>query len=234
MFIEKLKAPSRSALLRGLAFHFAVAGNYEQKVESEQDLPISDVLDIFGTQFDLGVPDTVWFSDEKPGVIKDSGYNMLTAYQKVIAPKVQPIEVEMEFQLKLKGTDQIFTGRVDTITKEEIIIDQKTKKARPSSIDVDHKIQLTAYTAGFQVKHQRKPKGTRLDYIVDKKEPECLSYDMDIQDTDIHLLLTLIAKYQEAIKIGLDIPNRASFLCSKKYCSFAYECEARYGGTVKE
>ncbi len=233
-FIEKIKAPSRSALLKGIAFHGAEAKNYEQKIESEKDLPVGDVLDIFGTQFDMGAPDTLWFEDEDPGEIKDGGYSMLREYHKVIAPGVQPQSVEMPFELKLKGTEQVFAGRVDIVTRDEIIIDTKTKRARPSSVESDHKLQMTAYTAGFQVMNKRKPRKVRLDYVVDKKQPECISYDVEIEDSDIELLLNLIGKYQEAIQKGFDIPNRASFMCSKKYCSYAYECESRFGGRVKE
>lgn len=233
-FIEKIKTPSRSALLRGIAFHSAEAKNYEQKIESEKDMPIADVLDIFGSQFDAGVPDTMWFEDEKPGDIKDSGYRMLTAYHGTIAPGVQPQAVEMPFELKLKGTDQVFSGRVDIITKDEMIIDTKTKKARPSFVDGDHKLQMTAYSAGYQVANKKKPRQIRLDYVIDKKQPECLSYDVEVEDTDIELLLHLIGKYQEALEKGFDMPNRSNFMCSRKYCQYADECEKRFGGKVKD
>lgn len=233
-YIEKIKAPSRSALLRGIAFHSAVAGNYGQKIETQQDLPIDDVLDIFGAQFDLGVPDTMFFNDEKPGEIKDSGYGMLKVYQKDIAPAVLPKVVEMPFELALVGTDMVFSGRVDTITMDEIIIDQKTKKARPAYVDEGHKIQMTAYTAGFQVENKRKPQKSRLDYVVDKKTPECVSFDVDITDNDIDLLLNMIGRYQKAMELGLDMPNRTSFMCSRRYCGYFAECEARFGGTVRE
>jgi hypothetical protein len=233
-FIEKIKTPSRSALLKGIAFHNAEAKNYEQKIESEKDLPIGDVLDIFGSQFDMGIPDTMWFQDEKPGEIKDSGYGMLKAYHSEIAPDVQPQSVEMPFELKLKGTDQVFAGRVDIITDDDLIIDTKTKKARPSYVDESHRLQLTAYTAGFQVTNQKKPKGARIDYVVDKKVPECLSCYIDVEDTDIDLLLNLIGQYQQVVNAGFDMPNRSSFMCSRRYCQYADECEKRFGGKVKE
>ena len=233
-YVEKLKVPSRSALLRGLAFHNAVGENYLQKVDTEKDLPEADVLDIFGTQFDLGVPETMWFEDEKPGVLKDSGYKMLSTYHGIIAPGVQPAEVEMTFELKLKGTEQVFSGRVDTITKDETIIDHKTKSSKPAYVDPNHKIQMTAYTAGFQVEHQKKPKKSRLDYVIDKKQPECVSFDLEITDNDIELLLNLIGRYQLAIQAGIDLPNRGNFLCAKRFCPYAYECEKKYGGTVRE
>jgi hypothetical protein len=225
--------PSRSALLKGIAFHAAEQKNYEQKIVSEKDLPVGDVLDIFGSQFDMGTPDTLWFGDEKPGEIKDSGYGMLKVYHSTIAPEIQPQSVEMPFELKLKDTDNVFSGRVDIITKSEIIIDTKTKKARPSAIEGDHHLQLTAYSVGYQVTNRRKPKGTRVDYVVDKKVPECVSYEDTVEDSDIELLLNLIGKYQEAVKSGFDMPNRSSYMCNKKYCGYWEHCEKMYGGRVK-
>ncbi len=233
-FLEKIKTPSRSALLRGIAFHHAEAKNYEQKIESEKDMPISDVLDIFSSQFDAGVPDTLWFEDEKPGEIKDSGCGMLKCYHSTVAPDVQPQYVEMPFELTLKGTEKVFSGKVDIITKGEVIRDTKTKRARPSFVEGSEKLQMTAYTAGFVVMNQRNPKGIKLDYVIDKKVPECLSYDVEVDNSDIELLLNLIGKYQEAIEKGFDMPNRSSFMCSRRYCQYADECEKLYGGKVKD
>lgn len=232
-YIEKAKMPSRSVLLKGIAFHSAEQKNYEQKIESEKDLPVSDVLDIFGSQFDMGVSDTQWFIDEKPGEIKDSGYGMLKSYHSTVAPGVQPQSVEMPFELKLKDTENVFAGRVDIVTTNEIIIDTKTKKARPSAIENDHHMQLCAYSVGYQVVNQRKPKGQRIDYVVDKKTPECVSYIDTIDDSDVDLLLNLIGKYQEAVKRGIDIPNRGSYMCNRRYCQYADLCEQKYGGKVK-
>jgi len=232
-YIEKIKAPSRSALLKGIAFHSAVETNYAQKIETEKDLPVSDVLDVFGSQFDAGVPDTQFFEDEKIGEIKDSGYGLLKAYQGVIAPKVQPAQVEMLFELKLVDSDEVFSGRIDLITNENIIRDQKTKKARPSAIENDHHLAMTGYSIGYLVEHQEKPKGVMIDYIVDKKTPECISYEDVIEDSDVELLLSLIGRYQHAIKLGLDMPNRGHFLCNRRYCSYADLCEQRYGGKIR-
>jgi len=232
-YIEKIRVPSRSALLKGIAFHSAEAKNYEQKIDSEKDMPIGDVLDIFGSQFDMGTPDTMWFSDERPGEIKDSGYGMLKAYHSTIAPEIQPQSVEMPFELKLKDTDNVFSGRLDIVTKNEVIIDTKTKKARPSAIESDHHLQLTAYSVGYQVTNQRKPKGLRVDYVVDKKTPECVSYEDTVEDSDIELLLNLIGKYQQTVASGVDIPNRNSFMCNRRYCGYWEHCEQLYGGRVK-
>ena len=39
---------------------------------------------------------------------------------------------------------------------------------------------------------------------------------------------------QEAMRSGLYVPNRASFLCSRKYCPHWQRCEDEYGGKVDD
>jgi CRISPR/Cas system-associated exonuclease Cas4 (RecB family) len=233
MYIEKIKAPSRSMLLKGLAFHSAIETNYTQKIETEKDLPVSDVLDIFGSQFDAGVPDTQFFEDEKIGEIKDEGYGVVEAYHKKIAPTISPQSVETSFELKIKDIEQVFSGRIDLITKEQWIIDSKTTKNKPYSIDESHKLQLIAYNLGYQVINHEKPQGHRIDYVTSKKSPDCISYEFSVEDTDIDLILSLIWQYQNAMQIGIDMPNRGHFLCNRRYCSYADLCEQRYDGRVR-
>jgi hypothetical protein len=37
----------------------------------------------------------------------------------------------------------------------------------------------------------------------------------------------------DQMRSGLVKPNRSSFTCSRKYCSFADQCEEDYGGEVE-
>ena len=39
---------------------------------------------------------------------------------------------------------------------------------------------------------------------------------------------------QDGMRIGLYIPNRAGFLCSRRYCGYWRRCEREFGGAVKE
>ena len=233
-YIEQVKAYSRSSLLLGSAFHSAEAANDTQKIESDKDLPVDDVCDVFSTQFDEGSHETLFMKDENKGELKDNGYSLIQCYHKVLTPNIHPKAVEAKFELKLSNTDMIFAGKMDVITKDNKIIERKTKRARPSSVDTSHKLQVTAYTAGYLVTYKEKPKEARIDYCITKKQPECLSYVVDVTDTDIEYLVNMINLVKESVDKGIFIPNRSSFICSSKYCQYTELCTQKYGGVVKD
>ena len=45
---------------------------------------------------------------------------------------------------------------------------------------------------------------------------------------------TMYPMIQNGMRTGLYIPNRAGFLCSRRYCGYWRQCEREYGGVVKE
>jgi CRISPR/Cas system-associated exonuclease Cas4 (RecB family) len=171
--------------------------------------------------------------DEDKGRLKDDGYGLIQCYHKIMTPDIHPKAVESRFELKLSNTDTVFAGKMDVITKDNKIIERKTKRARPSSIENQHKLQITAYNAGYQVTYKEKPKESRIDYCVLKKTPECLSYVVETADTDIAYLVNMINLVKESLDKGIFLPNRNSMFCSFKYCQYADLCMAKYGGTVK-
>jgi len=232
-YIEQVKAYSRSSLLVGVAFHSAEAQNDIQKIESEKDMPVEDVCDIFGTQFDEGSHETLFMKDENKGDLKDNGYSLIQCYHKVLTPTIFPKAVEAKFELKLSNTDMVFAGKMDVITKDDKIIERKTKRAKPSSVDVSHKLQVTAYQAGYQVTYKEKPKESQIHYAITKKVPECISYVVDIDDKDTKYLVSMINLVKESIDKGIFMPNRNSLMCNVKYCLYSELCTAKYGGTVR-
>jgi CRISPR/Cas system-associated exonuclease Cas4 (RecB family) len=220
--------------LLGSAFHSAEATNDTQKIVSDVDLPVDEVCDVFSTQFDEGGHETLFMQDEDKGRLKDDGYGLIQCYHKVMTPNIHPKAVEAKFELKLSNTDMVFAGKMDVITKDNKIIERKTKRARPSSVEGSHKLQLTAYQAGYLVTYKEKPKEARLDYCIMKKTPECLSYVVDVTDTDIEYLVNMINLVKESVDKGVFIPNRSSFMCSSKYCQYTELCTQKYGGVVKD
>jgi CRISPR/Cas system-associated exonuclease Cas4 (RecB family) len=233
-YIEKVKAYSRSSLLFGSAFHSAEATNDTQKIESDVDLPVGDVCDVFSTQFDEGSHETLFMKDENKGELKDGGYSLIQCYHKVMTPDIHPKAVESRFELKLSNTDMVFAGKIDLITKDDQIIERKTKRAKPSNVDNQHKLQITAYSAGYQVTHKEKPKESQIHYAIMKKVPECLSYTVDVTDSDINFLTNMINLVKESVDKGVFIPNRSSFMCSSRYCQYTDLCIRKYGGVVKD
>jgi len=232
-YIEGLKSPPGAALTLGSCFHGATGKNYEQKIESHEDMKINDVCDIFSTHFDHARHDTAWGEDEEPGDVKDSGILTLKEYQSVIAPEVQPIQVEMKFNIVFSNLETDFLGYIDLVDDTEQIRENKTTSRKPSAISHDHKLQQTAYHTGYQVKYKRPPKASRIDYSVVKKKPEIVSIPLEIQAQDIDYFLRLVPGVLASIETGIFIPNRGHFLCSQKWCGYAGMCMKRHGGIVE-
>ncbi len=232
-YVDQIKCPSRSPLLFGSSFHVSEAENFRQKIKTEQDLSVSDVCDIFGTQFDEGSHDVMWQPDEDKGLIKDSGYALIGKYHEIVTPNIQPAFVEQEFELKLTNTDIQFTGIIDLVTKDKKLRETKTKSRKPSGVDDSHRLQVTTYTAGYAVMNKENPSEIWVDYAIHTKIPQIVSYPVTVEDSDIRYLLSLISAVKDGIEKGVEIPNRSSMMCSKKYCPYSYECEKLYGGTVK-
>jgi CRISPR/Cas system-associated exonuclease Cas4 (RecB family) len=232
VYVDRIKCPSRSPLLLGSSFHVAEAENDRQKIDTDNDLKVSDVCDLFSTQFDEGSHDVLWLPDEDKGLIKDTGYHMIEKYHEVITPEIHPAFVEQEFELMLSNGMK-FTGVMDLITKDKKLIERKTKNRKPSNPDGDHKLQLVAYHAGYTVQKQEAPKEARIDYVISTKQPQALSYSVSVKDSDTKYLLSLISAVKDGIEKGVAIPNRSSMMCSRKYCAYSYECEKKFGGQVK-
>ena len=232
-YIEGFKSPPGAALTLGSCFHGATGKNYEQKIESREDLPVGDVCDVFSTQFEHAKHETAWFEDEKPGEVKDTVIETLREYQKVISPGVQPEQVEMKFQLNFTNLEAKFIGYVDLLDEKGLIIETKTTSRKPSEISHDHKLQTTAYSVGYRTKYKKQESGARIDYAINKKNPEIVSMPLEITARDMDYFLTIVPMVLASMKAGVFIPNRGHFLCSQRWCGYAELCMKRNGGLVK-
>jgi len=234
-YLDGLKCPPGSALTLGSSFHSAVGGNYAQKVESKVDLPVADVCDLFSTQWEAAKHETAFYPDEDPGEIKDSGIMLLREYQTVLAPNVQPAFAESKFELSFKNIEEKFVGYVDLVDEHGIIRETKTASKNPGlGVLPDHKLQVISYATGYRVTHKEPERNVFVDYCIKKKKPEITSYSVKVYDTDIDYFLGMVMLVLDGIKKGVAIPNRASNLCSYRWCGYAALCEKKYGGIVRK
>ena len=78
---------------------------------------------------------------------------MLTAFREAFDPVTQVLGVEEYFQLGL-GDSPPLTGYIDLIEQDRngriIIVDLKTASKKPSAMQANQNLQLTAYSLGIQ------------------------------------------------------------------------------------
>ncbi len=233
-YVEGLKKPPASALVQGSSFHDALDVNFSQKVETKKDLEIDVVQDAAAEAFEKRAPEIEWDSDEKSegiekvkGRMKDETVGLVTVYHKDLSPKINPIASEKEFILE---TDQDYSikGVIDLIDMNGTIIDHKTTGRTPSEISADHALQGIIYCIANETSRYA------FNYAVKNKTPKTVSLEAKAEMTDKEYVLEVVGRMDHAIKSGVFLPNRNSFMCSKRSCGFWQECESKYKGRVKD
>lgn len=231
-YCEGLISPPGAALTLGSSFHGALRVNYEQKVGSHEDLPVSDVLDAFSTEFDHRRHETLWFPEDDPGKIKDSGVAILDHYQGNAAPAIQPVCVETRFEAEMTWLAEEqpkavkLKGRLDLIDDSQVVVENKTTSRKPYRVQQAHVIQSTCYVAGAMQQYGQ----ARVDYVVNKKIPEIVSFAIQVDQRKIMFFTNLVASVVESMEAELWIPNRDHFLCSERWCGYWDLCHRRLGG----
>lgn len=230
--IEHVATPNKAYLAFGSSIHRTLEKNYSQKIETKTDLPVDEAKQFFADVFDdeFGQVDKIDLIDEKPGQIKDQGVKLIEKYQKEIAPRIIPVAVEQRIKVTFTGYDYGLAGTIDLYDADSVILDHKTtSKKINGTIPEGYKRQISAY-ALLEEATGRKVSAARIDYFKrDTVEVKHLPVQIDKE----HFFSTF-QSVGEAIKNGVFIPNRNSFLCSKRYCKFFAECEKKFGGKVKE
>lgn len=226
-YVHEIKVPPSGALTFGSSYDKALNTNYEQKIESKQDLKVSDVQDVFSSEFDKLAPDTDW-KDEDKGEVKDSGIKVLEATMGEITPLVQPVKVQGEYLQDIDGV--MVLGYTDVET-ETTVIDNKTTSRTPSAVSNDYLIQGTTYAI-------MTGKPVELHYGIRTKKPATKILQVEVTEDDVNYVKNLYKTGMERRELIMNdqiriIPNRSHNLCSRKWCGYWQMCELKYGGKVR-
>lgn len=243
-----IKIPPKGILTQAKCIHSAVELNFKQKIDTFLDLPTSDVLDCFSTEFDERKHITAWYKDEKPSDYKDEGINLLGGYQKTISPTIQPSHVEHKFEIHFDNFDIPLIGRIDLIHSGQIA-DQKCTTKAPSVIaqEVQDSLQLTAYALAYRAEFNKPEKAVSIIALFrPKKAKEQLSHPFMKKPHDdktahietfsatrdknsINRYLKLMAHVKNAIENNIYFPrNPSSWECSEHYCGFYQICHKEW------
>lgn len=227
-YVRNLVKPPKSAQTLGSSVHAGIAHNYRQKKETRKDLKINEVLEAYSQSFEMAKDETEWEKDEKPGEIKDQGAGLIKVYHQIVAPRIQPKEVEQRFELNFENVDYGFLGYVDVIDKKKKIIDHKTTARTPSEIPSDHQLQLTGYALAYRAGTGKREKGIRLDYLVKTRQPKIVTLERQFDDRDIQRFLKIMAYVAKAIKNQLFYPQPHNFMCTNRGCGYWEECHKEF------
>lgn len=198
--------PSANQIL-GRAVHAALAANFEQKCDTKVDLPVAGVLAVYREAWAALSEGTEFRDDEDPNDLGKTGEALVAKYMEEAAPKIEPAAVEMRVEGVIAGVK--VCGYIDLLDVDGCVIEIKTAKARPSSIDPMHRFQVATY-------RQLTPlaRGTgRIDTLVKTKSPQLIRQAFLISDQELRAIQTIYPEAQNLMRGVVHLPNRNSMLC---------------------
>lgn len=230
-YVDKIKCQKGVALVFGSCFHEALELNYAQKVSSEQDLPLEEVVQHFRDRFAEQVPDAVLPAGVTEGWYTDVGCRMVALHHQEIAPTVTPLFVEKSFRVSL-GDDFPFdlSGRWDLVDVDAIIVDNKSYKRPPKQEWVDKDFQMSLYSLAYRLMFNECENGLRIDAVTKQLAPRVVQVWTKRTNDDAAWIIGQIEGIAKAILAGTDYPRDDSNLCSPLYCPYWDRCkkERRY------
>lgn len=239
-YIEKEIIPPAFAMLKGGAVHVGAEENFKQKIESHQDLPTKDIVDIAAASFDgKVVSEGVLLSEEEESVgkeilqgkAKDSTVRMAEQFSKSVAPLHQPIAVEEKVRLALPGAPRDLLGIMDLVV-DGGVQDLKTSAKKKLQDDVDSSVQFTTYAALYRTKYGKLPERIIIDNVIDRmteKTGKITSEHQQLVTTrstaDFNALAARINTVTQGIEAGMFMPaTPGAWWCSAKSCGYWRTC----------
>jgi PD-(D/E)XK nuclease superfamily len=237
-YVAGVKSPPSLKAARGIAVHRAAETNFTQKIDSEHDLPVNDLLDAFSTSYDSEIADGFRQDDNDPGEIKDDGAKLVRLFRREVAPRIQPEIVEQSLQYEING--QIWTGQIDVaqrvpvfnkatgeVTYQLEVRDLKTTGRTPQPDQ--YKLAMTGYGLSQRQATGEVEAGIVLDYLIALKNPRYEEHRSGpLSDEDIRSFAWIVEQVAAQIQAGRFVPNGLlSGACN--WCGYRDICPARRG-----
>jgi hypothetical protein len=227
-YIERERSLSSPAMILGSSFHAAEGENFQQKIESKEDMTTADVVDVYSGEFDERTDNTeAEWGDEKPGEVKDIGVKLTERYHEELAPLRTPVTVERRFELGLPDVDWLVTGYIDLETDEDEIIDFKTKASRMNAAAARYEVQPRTNLLARRA--EGRPATFAFDTLVKNKSPVVDTIPVPISDHELDRFVQRL--YLIAGEINWRMENDVwqgaipgQWWCSVKFCDFWSTC----------
>jgi CRISPR/Cas system-associated exonuclease Cas4 (RecB family) len=224
----KVPDPPNGNMALGRAVHSALSENFAQNVDTREDLPTDGVVALFREAWANEREQTEFRDEENPQELASTGAALVRKYMDYLAPTIDPAVVELKVDGEIGGVK--VRGWIDLLDVEGRVIDIKTARAKPSSIEQMHKFQIATYShliAGASGEG-------RIDTLVKTKTPQVVSQSFQVTSEEMRVAQTLYPAAQEAMQQQRFMPNRLSMMCSRRNCSYWRHCEREWGGEVSE
>lgn len=149
-YIHGRRERPAEAPVTGTAVHTAIETNFRQKIASQTDLPIVEILDQYAEEIfprtvlkeqERSGEDVLWDTD--PDRARARGKVMVSEYHGTVAPRIQPEDVELTLHVDF-GLPVPVQGRFD-VDRASSVIDIKTGKSPVHKPKEAWRIQAAVY-----------------------------------------------------------------------------------------
>jgi len=233
-YIERIPLLSTPTFVAGKAIHSGIELNYRQKMNTREDLPVSDLKDCVADAIEKGFEEDLFLMEDEKAVgmdklkadWKDLSIKGIEAYHKEISPQVFPVEAEHNFLVPLWDNHELY-GYIDIVDERKIIRDTKTSKKAPLQKDPPQNIantsqQLTAYALSYKTLYGELPEKLTLDYIILNGEVKNIIYETVRKPEDIEVFLKRLRRVINGIQRRVFLPPTETWVCL--YCQYRDAC----------
>ena len=150
--------PGESIVI-GSFFHETLDWNYQQKIASHADNPLSDAVQYLQDEAvpkvieeEGGVENILW--DNDLDYARSDAERIMSAYYRNVVPRIQPVATEERFEMFFPGVEVPIIGYVD-VRDETRILDTKTGKQATRKVKPSWQLQgrLYAQARGMPVEY---------------------------------------------------------------------------------
>ena len=239
-YAKDIRKPPSAFMSMGSAFGDGVGANLVQKIETHDDLPVKEIVEVAAHSLEERKDETDWGSDS-PDKMKDELPALVTAWQNgngepgsVAGKDLQPASVEQEITVNFRDARPFLMYR-DIVTEDGAVHEIKTSGRAWHAGRAETSLDAPLYT-------MHEPGDSTFTYhvAVRKKKPEKQTLPVKVAERAKIAVQMMIARARlRAMEIE-DDPDKAlptgygGNLCSKRYCGYWVECQAKNGLAIKD
>lgn len=226
-YIEGIKSPPSVAMAQGTGVHASAEYNFAYKIDTHEDAPQDECLDVARDEFYKAAEDITEWKD-KPSVALDQTIGMAKAYHVDLAPTVQPVAVERKVVVEHNRWIFPLLGYLD-VEEDTRVIDLKTSGKKKTQTDIDTSMQAGIYL----LSREQDGKPATFDWHVAVKTKTPTTQVLTRSCTDHGHTVAFVERVQEAIihanSTGTYTPALpGQWWCTEKFCGYWDRCE--FGG----
>jgi len=230
-YIERIKTPVSLDLIRGDAYHKAIAHAYTNIVIYKEKPGIDEVLDVYSDTWNKRLTDriiidegeeieipAVDFKGKDPGKMKNEGSQLVKIYYNTIMPRVFPAEVEVRKTAIYEGIPLV--AYIDLIEWDGTVDEHKIKAKLFSEAELTKDLQSSVY--GIILNRDELKFNYHIALAV--KEPYIKIVPVRRTREDMDWAGKLIVNAWRQIESGLFSPCISGWWCAPNQCQYWGYC----------